>query len=244
LAVLGRLAARRGDSDPFAFLDEALESQRLFGGESTYPLRPARAEAAWLAGDRRRATREIAAGIPAFTPATNPWLVGEFAVWARKLGVHWACPTRPAEPYALLLAGYPEKSAAAWAALGCPYEEAQALSDTDEEEPMRRALSILQSLGALAAAKAVTDRLREMGARKIARGPRTATRANPNGLSDRELEVLALLAEGLRNTEIAERLVLSTRTVDHHVSAILAKLDVRSRYDAGRKAHTLGIAAP
>jgi DNA-binding CsgD family transcriptional regulator len=243
LAVLGRLAARRGDSDPFAFLDEALESQRLFGGESTYPLRPARAEAAWLAGDRPRAVREIAAGIPAFTPATNPWLLGEFAVWARRVAIDWECPARPAEPYALLLDGYPEKSAAAWAALGCPYEEAQALSDIDEEESMRRALSILQSLGAHATAKAVTDRLREMGARKIARGPRTATRANPNGLSDREIEVLALLAQGLRNAEIAKRLVLSTRTVDHHVSAILAKLDVRSRYDAGRKAHALGIAA-
>jgi DNA-binding CsgD family transcriptional regulator len=179
--------------------------------------------------------------MPAFTPATNPWLVGEFAVWARKVGVDWECPGRPAEPYALFLDGHPEKSAAAWAALGCPYEEAQALSDTDEEEPMRRALSILQSLGAVAAAKPVTDRLREMGARKIARGPRSATRANPNGLSDREIEVLALLAQGLRNAEIAEQLVLSTRTVDHHVSAILAKLDVRSRYDAGQRAHALGI---
>jgi DNA-binding CsgD family transcriptional regulator len=241
LAVLGRLAARRGDSDPFVFLDAALESQRLFGGEITYPLRPARAEAAWLAGDQRMAAREIAAGIPAFTPATNPWSLGEFAVWARKVGADWECPARPAEPYALLLDGYPEKSAAAWAALGCPYEEAQALCDTDEEEPMRRALSILQSLGAVAAAKAVTDRLRAMGARKIARGHRSATRANPNGLSDREIEVLALLARGLRNAEIAKQLVLSTRTVDHHVSAILAKLDVRSRYDAGQKATALGI---
>jgi DNA-binding CsgD family transcriptional regulator len=235
------LAARRGDSDPFVFLDAALESQRLFGGEITYPLRPARAEAAWLAGDQRMAAREIAAGIPAFTPATNPWSLGEFAVWARKVGADWECPARPAEPYALLLDGYPEKSAAAWAALGCPYEEAQALCDTDEEEPMRRALSILQSLGAVAAAKAVTDRLRAMGARKIARGHRSATRANPNGLSDREIEVLALLARGLRNAEIAKQLVLSTRTVDHHVSAILAKLDVRSRYDAGQKATALGI---
>ena len=243
LAVLGRLAARRGDSDPFVFLDEALEYQRSFGGEVTYPLRPARAEAAWLAGDGRMAAREIAAGIPSFTAATNPWLLGEFAVWARRVGVDWECPVRPAEPYALLLDGHPEKSAAAWGALGCPYEEAQALSDTAEEDPMRGALSILQSLGAVTPAKAVTDRLREMGVQGIARGPRSTTRANPNGLSDREIEVLALLAQGLRNAEIAKQLVLSTRTVDHHVSAILAKLDVRSRYDAGQKANVLGITA-
>jgi DNA-binding NarL/FixJ family response regulator len=80
-----------------------------------------------------------------------------------------------------------------------------------------------------------------MGVRKIARGPRPATRANPNGLSDREIEVLALLAQGLRNAEIAKQLVVSTRTVDHHVSSILAKLDVRSRFDAGQKANALGI---
>jgi DNA-binding CsgD family transcriptional regulator len=241
LTVLGRLAARRGDSDPFVFLDESLERQRSFGGEITYPLRPARAEAAWLVGDLRMAAREIVAGIPAFTAATNPWLLGEFAVWARRVGVDWSCPAQPAEPYALLLDGHPEKSAAAWAALGCPYEEAQALADAVEEDPMRRALSIFQSLGALAAAKTVTDRLRDMGAQKIARGPRPATRANPDGLSEREIEVLALLARGLRNAEIAKHLVISTRTVDHHVSAILAKLDVRSRYDAGQKATAMGV---
>ncbi len=244
LAVLGRLAARRGDSDPFVFLDEALERQRAFGGEVTYPLRPARAEAAWLVGDIRMAAREISAGIAAVTSATNPWLLGEFALWAARVGADWECPARPAEPYALLLDGHPEKSAAAWAALGCPYEEAQALVDTNDEEPLRRALSILQSLGAAPAARLVIERLRDMGVQRIARGPRASTRANPNGLSEREIEILVLLATGLRNAEIAKRLVVSTRTVDHHVSSILAKLDVRSRYDAGQKAIAMGLAGP
>ena len=244
LAVLGRLAARRGDSDPFVFLDEALERQRAFGGEVMYPLRPARAEAAWLAGDVRMAAREISAGIAAVTSATNPWLLGEFAMWAARVGADWECPARPAEPYALLLDGHPEKSAAAWAALGCPYEEARALVDTNEEEPMRRALSIFQSLGATPAARLVIERLRDMGVKKIARGPRPSTRANPNGLSEREIEVLVLLAKGLRNSEIAKRLVVSTRTIDHHVSSILVKLDVRSRYDAGQKAIAMGLTGP
>ena len=76
------------------------------------------------------------------------------------------------------------------------------------------------------------------------RGPRPRTRENPAGLTARELEVLALLAEGLRNAQIAKRLVVSEKTVDHHVSAILRKLDVRSRGEAGAKAARLGLARP
>jgi DNA-binding CsgD family transcriptional regulator len=241
VAVLGRLAARRGDSEASRWLDEALELQSRFGGELTNPLRAARAEAAWLAGDPRLAAREIVAGLPAFDASTNPWLVGEFAFWAHKIGVEWECPRTPADPYAFYLDGHPEKGAAAWAALGCPYEEAQCLADTDDETQMRRALSIFQSLRAAPAAKLVTERLRAKGARRISRGPRPTTRANPVGLSDREVQVLILMADGLRNAEIAERLVVSTRTVDHHVSAVLAKLGARSRYEAGQKAIALGL---
>jgi DNA-binding NarL/FixJ family response regulator len=90
----------------------------------------------------------------------------------------------------------------------------------------------------------VERRLRDQGVRGVRRGPRPATRANPAGLTARELEVLALVAEGLRNAEIAERLVVSEKTVGHHVSAVLRKLEVRSRVDAGREAARLGIELP
>jgi DNA-binding NarL/FixJ family response regulator len=83
--------------------------------------------------------------------------------------------------------------------------------------------------------------LRERGARDLRQGPRPATRSNPAGLTGRQLEVLALLADGLRNAQIAERLVLSSKTVDHHVSAILRKLDVGSRTEAAAQAGRLGI---
>jgi DNA-binding NarL/FixJ family response regulator len=86
-------------------------------------------------------------------------------------------------------------------------------------------------------------RLRSGGARRIPRGPRPQTRANPAGLTGRELEVLALLAENLRNAQIADRLVVSEKTVDHHVSAILRKLDVRSRGEAVAAADRTGLVA-
>ena len=241
LTVLGRLAARRGDGDPFRFLDEAMELQRGYGGEAVYPLRAARAEAAWLAGDHPRAAREIEAGLPAVTGRTNPWLVGEIGFWARKAGVEWECPRPPAEPYALCLDGHPAKAASAWEALGCPYEQAMCLLDTGDEDQLKAGLSIFHSLGARPAANVTAAKLREMGARGISRGPRPATFASPAGLSAREIDVLRLLAGGLRNADIAERLVLSPRTVARHVSAVLAKLAVTSRHDAAAAATNLGI---
>src|SRR5581483_12107228 len=107
--------------------------------------------------------------------------------------------------------------------IGCPYEEALALADGDDPDAVRTAVETLHELGARPAAAIVRRRLRERGVRGVPSGPRASTRANVAGLTRRELEVLALVAEGLRNARIAERLALSEKTVDHHVSAILRK---------------------
>jgi len=112
---------------------------------------------------------------------------------------------------------------------------ALALAESNDQLTVRQSIDELQRLGASPAAAIVARRLRERGVRGVPRGPRPRTRDNPAGLTARELEVLALLAEGLRNAQIAKRLVVSEKTVEHHVSAILRKLDVRSRGEAGRE---------
>jgi DNA-binding NarL/FixJ family response regulator len=113
--------------------------------------------------------------------------------------------------------------------------------DVDEEEPLRQALGELQRLGARPAASIVMRRLRQLGVRAVRRGPRPSTNANAAALTVREMEVLRLLADGLRNAAIGEKLFLSPRTVEHHVSAILGKLDARSRGQAVVKARQLGL---
>ena len=122
------------------------------------------------------------------------------------------------------------------------YEAALALGDTDDDDLLRKALDELRAMGAAPAAAIVARRLRRRGARGVSRGPRPSTRQNPANLTPRELDVLKLVAEGLRSAEIADRLFLSRKTVDHHVSAILRKLGVRTRGEASAEARRLGLA--
>ena len=162
----------------------------------------------------------------------------------RRTGLDDEIATEVAPPYALQLDGEPARAAELWREIGCPYEAALALADTDEEEPLRRAHAELQALNADPAAAIVARRLRQLGARGVPRGPRARTRDNPAGLTPRELDVVPLLADGLRNAQIAERLVVSAKTVDHHVSAILRKLSVHTRGEAAAAAARLGLTGP
>ncbi len=242
LAAFGLLTARRGEPDPFRWLDEALNSVDPGLDDSALcPLRIQRAEAAWLAGDFTLAAAEIELARASLGPHENVWITGEVAYWWWKLDLTQHLPSPVAEPYALLFAGHPQKAAAAWAAVGCPYDEALALAESDDESDLRRSLQLLQGLGAAPAAAMVTTKLRAMGARRISRGPRAPTRANPSGLSNREVDVLVLIADGLRNADIAERLDVSPKTVDHHVSSILRKVGARDRHEAARMAAALDL---
>jgi DNA-binding CsgD family transcriptional regulator len=201
----------------------------------------ARAEAAWLAGDRARAADEARMMYAEVMAIGAPWLVGELAYWQWKSGALAVPPPHGAEPYVRQITGEWQAAAAAWADLGCPYEAACALAEGDDEEAMREALVALDRLGARPAAAQLTRRMRERGFSRIPRGPRSATRANPANLTAREREVLGLIAEGARNAEIADRLFLSAKTVEHHVSAIFSKLDVSTRGDAIARAKDLDL---
>jgi len=204
LSVLGRLRARRGDPDAQFVLDEALTpSSRLGGAFWIGMARAARAEAAWLARDPETTLAEARAGLDLVASA---WVTSELAYWRWKAGDTTSPPASVVEPYALQLAGRPREAAARWRALGHPYEAARALSEVDTEDALREALAVFERLGAARAVGLLIQRLRVLGARGVPRGPRPSTRDNPAQLTGRELQVLVLLSEDLRNTEIADRL--------------------------------------
>jgi len=193
-------------------------------------VRAARAEAAWFAADCDRVLSEARAVYDLALAKQHPWLAGELAYWRWRCGERFSPPGWLARPFALQIAGNWRAAAEVWRRLDCPYEQARALADGDIDA-QTAALGIFERLGAKPAIDEVRQKLRAAGV-PVPRKPRTSTRENPFGLTDRQVDILGLLIEGLSNAEIAARLHISPKTADHHVSAILARLDVHSREDA------------
>jgi DNA-binding CsgD family transcriptional regulator/tetratricopeptide (TPR) repeat protein len=244
LVALGRLRARRGEPAAMQALDEALELALASGTlQRVAPTRAARAEAAWLRGDLPRCADEAQAAWTLARDHRHPWFVGELAFWLQRAGRAVKVDRALlAEPYALQLDGRWREAAAAWGLIGCPYEQARALADGDADAHLE-ALALYEQLGARPAADALRKQMRSAGVRGLPRGARASTQTNPHQLTVRELEVLRLLCEGLKNSEIAERLCRSVRTVDHHVAAVFGKLGVASRSEAVAAALHGGLAA-
>ena len=92
------------------------------------------------------------------------------------------------------------------------------------------ALAAFEDLGAAHHANAAASLLRSLGVTASRSGRRGV--GGPTVLTPRELEVLRLIGEGLSNREMAERLFVTRKTVEHHVARVLSKLELRSRAEA------------
>ncbi|MFF0013592.1 helix-turn-helix transcriptional regulator [Streptomyces sp. NPDC005374] len=243
LTVLARVRIRRGRPGAGELLAEAwemaVETKEL---QRTGPVAVARAEAAWLRGDAKAV---IEAAEPVHAQASRlpgaPYR-SELGYWLTKAG-HRVAPDDSDHPYALQTRGRWRRAAVLWQAAGCPYEHAAALAESPDPADKLTALVAFDALGAEPAARLLRVELRRLGVRRIPRGPLAVTRENPAGLTERQLQVMRLLAEGLTNAEIAARLVVSVRTVDNHVRAVLDKLGAPSRRQAAVRAAELGLLA-
>jgi DNA-binding CsgD family transcriptional regulator len=246
LVVLGRLRARRGDPQPWGPLNEALElARRTEELQRLAPVAAARAEARWLAGDLAAVGPETEDALALALQIEDQWAIGELCAWRRRAGIEdrveiGALPA----PYRLERQGEWKAAARRWEDIGCPYEAAMVHLQSEDEDSLQKALTVFHGLQAVPAARAAAQRLRSRGVRRVARGPNRSTITNPLQLTSRQLETLELLSEGLTNSEIAARLYITPKTAEHHVSAILAKLGVRSRKQAPAEAIRLGVPLP
>lgn len=241
LTVLAKVSMRLGAKDAPDLLRQALE-QALATGEpqNIAPVRFALVEAAWLRNDDATCIEHLATLDAMDLENFDPWELGELATWRRRVGREGALPaTEIPAPRAAELSGDAVGAADAWLRLGLPYEAALALMQArgpGAGAVFARAVSILEDIEARPAALRARDIARRAGAAADLppqrRGPYSAARQHPLGLTRRECEILGLIAEGAANRDIAARLFRSARTVEHHVSAVLAKLNAANRMEA------------
>ena len=259
LTVLGHVRMRQGEADGLPLLQQALAGAMATGeGQRIVPVRLALAEAAWLAGELPQCRAELAALQAIDTSGMNLWDQGQVAVWQRRAGLAVQASVAYPAPHAAELRGDAPAAAQAWLALGLPCEAALASMQVEAHpEPARagglaQAVQLLEESQAWAAAtcaRAIAQRL-GLAAHlpRLRRGPYSAAREHPLGLTQRELQVARFIGEGLNNADIAQRLSRSVRTVEHHVSAVLAKLDAGTRLDLiarlRREPGLLSTAAP
>jgi DNA-binding CsgD family transcriptional regulator/tetratricopeptide (TPR) repeat protein len=248
LTVLGKTRVRLGKSDGVALLGQALE-QALATGEPQRVLsaRFALTEAAWIAEDLSACHEQLASLAMMDLGRCNAWMLGELAAWWRRSGMPWPPPlpiARIAVPHAHELRGDFLAASAEWLSLGLPYEAALALlqvTDANAGTALARAASILDEMAARPAGSLARVLARRQGVAgqlpKLRRGPYTVARRHPLGLTQHEQKVLRLIAQGMSNREIARHLSRSRRTVEHHVSAVLSKLNVASRVEIMLRLH-------
>ena len=230
-----------GKNDALAVLEEAkILAFQLNEHLRIVPVVIAGLEYEWLTGTRVLTNAELDIACSLIKNTNNVWLNSEADFWLKKTrGLELGLPAL-FEPYHYLSEGKTAGAVDYWKEKGCPYETVFALFAGGEDQK-REALMILQTLGAEAVYQKLKSEMRSSGIRKIPRGLRSSTMSNPAQLTSRELDILQLLKTGASNKEIAAKLFISTKTVDHHISSILFKLDAPSRIKAIGEATKLGI---
>ena len=136
--VLGVIRAKRGEPGAWEYLDEAAAAADTSGEpQAIIAVRLARAEAHWLQGEPHRAQRRP--NWPMTWPAaSDEWDRGEIGAWLRRTGSSRPPRGELAKPYRLVVVGEWEEASRLWTELGCPYEAALALHDSNEETALRR----------------------------------------------------------------------------------------------------------
>ncbi|WP_027862832.1 AAA family ATPase [Marmoricola sp. URHB0036] len=233
LPVAAKVLVRRGEPGGPALLDTAQAlAERTGHLQRLWPVAAGQAEAAWYSGRTDQIPALVTPTLELAVGLGHPWATGELAWWRwRATGVVEDLPM--AAPYRAMVEQRWQAAAAQWREIGCPWEAALALSETDDADDLEQASAELHRLGARQDAARTAQRMRDLGL-TVAVRPRRTTAANPAGLTDRELEVARLLGHGATNAEIGAALFISARTAAHHVSAVLAKLGVANRREAAR----------
>ncbi|MEO6356958.1 MAG: AAA family ATPase [Ferruginibacter sp.] len=241
LIVVAKINMRTGNTDPLSLLLDAetkafetMELQRII------PSIIALLEYEWLTGKACIKTENLNWIIDKIEQSIYSFENSEFAFWLKKARKQHLKLKEMYEGYDVSNVKMALKAAAIWNESNCLYQQALSLSEGDEDDK-KNALLIFQQLGANAVCNKIKMEMRAIGIKKIPRGLRESTKTNPAQLTNRELDVLQLLQKAVQNKEIAETLFISPKTVDHHISSILFKLDVNTRSKAVTEAIRLGI---
>jgi DNA-binding CsgD family transcriptional regulator len=235
---------RRGDPDVAPLLDEALELARSTGHlQRLWPVAVCRAEAAWLTGRSETEVQLLDDAAALAAQLGYPPAIEELAFWQSLAGREIdRAGTSTSTPFGLSATGDHAAAAVRWAEIGCPYEEAIAHVLDGSPQALLAAHQAFTRLGAGPMRQRTASLLRDAGV-PIPRRAAAVTRGNPFGLTEREIDVLAQVATGRTNPQIARELGISAKTVGHHVSSVLAKVGARSRSEAAAIAARLGLAS-
>jgi DNA-binding CsgD family transcriptional regulator/tetratricopeptide (TPR) repeat protein len=237
----GRIQSGRGDPAALSTLDWALELALTTDEiQRICPVAAARSEHFLISGDADRAAAEARRGLTLAVGRQHRRYTGELTCLLWRAGGRVEGLEDPDGPFGQLIAGRWAEAADSWERIGRRFMRVGALGLGDANAA-GEALAMLERIGARRTAEWLRADLRRRGVSGVPRGPRPSTAANAAGLTGRQVEVVRLLAEGLSNADIAERLTLSPKTVQHHVSAVLEKLGAGSRTRAAATARRLGL---